>query len=214
MHSAREIKICLLGDSGVGKTHLVTRFVAGHVDARMLSATVGAAFQSKDVMVNKIHCKYLIWDTAGQEKFRCMSEFYYRGASAAVVVFDVNQPNALEAVDYWINELRIRGPQDIFIVIVGNKIDLRDDPYDSDHLTRRFLRQENVQYFETSALTGMNVEKVFDAIGERLTTNPAAFRPPHNVMKSIKLPNRASQNVEDHEQQIEQTSSNKCCNST
>jgi Ras-related protein Rab-22 len=88
--SMREIKLCLLGDAGVGKSSLVLRFVSDTFNLYSES-TIGASFMSKTLIVEEKTFKYQIWDTAGQEKYRGLAPMYYRGAAAAVVVYDVTK---------------------------------------------------------------------------------------------------------------------------
>jgi small GTP-binding protein len=101
---------------GVGKTSLVNQYVRGQFEVNTV-ATIGAAFMKKDVVVNGWNIMLQIWDTAGQERFRSMAPMYYRGAHAAILVFDVSQPDTLDKVEGWISELQGHASEDILIVV-------------------------------------------------------------------------------------------------
>eukprot|EP00117_Sycon_ciliatum_P016546 scpid50791/ scgid3516/ Ras-related protein Rab-22A; Rab-14 len=85
---AREVKLCLLGDTGVGKTCLVLRFVTNTFNENS-ECTVGASFMTKSMVVDNKTIKFHIWDTAGQERYRGLAPMYYRGAAAAILVYDI-----------------------------------------------------------------------------------------------------------------------------
>lgn len=179
----RDVKLVLLGDSGVGKSSLVYRFV--HNDFRPFSeSTIGASFLSK--IVNDVHFK--VWDTAGQEKYRSLSSMYFRGAAAAILVFDVTNVKSFEGLQSWVDDLMSRdvgsgGSQmsshgnqngEIVLTICANKCDLLDSDTDaierqvSESKARRYARDIGACYFEISAKIGMNVKEVFFNISNRL----------------------------------------------
>ncbi|CBN79787.1 Rab22, RAB family GTPase [Ectocarpus siliculosus] len=120
---SREVKVVLLGDTGVGKSSLVHRFVTNNFKPYSES-TIGASFMSKMIMVDGSPMKFQIWDTAGQEKYHSLAPMYYRGAGAAIVVYDITKMHSFRTLKEWINELQAQGPQDIAIAVAGNKRDL------------------------------------------------------------------------------------------
>uniref|UniRef100_A0A8C6U2H1 RAB31, member RAS oncogene family n=1 Tax=Neogobius melanostomus TaxID=47308 RepID=A0A8C6U2H1_9GOBI len=121
----RELKVCLLGDTGVGKSSIVCRFVQDHFDHN-ISPTIGASFLTKTVPCgNELH-KFLIWDTAGQERFHSLAPMYYRGSAAAVIVYDITKLDSFQTLKKWVKELKEHGPEDIVVAIAGNKNDLGD----------------------------------------------------------------------------------------
>ena len=121
----KAIKIVLLGDSGVGKTSIVTRYVSGTL-LENVKPTVGAAFVTKDIVVGKNNFELLIWDTAGQEVYRGLAPIYYRNARIAVIVFDVAMSSSFESVHYWIDELKTNVSENVIILVCANKIDLEE----------------------------------------------------------------------------------------
>mmetsp|Transcript_49986 Transcript_49986/g.57538 ORF Transcript_49986/g.57538 Transcript_49986/m.57538 type:complete len:200 (-) Transcript_49986:163-762(-) len=131
MLKAEEIKVVLLGASGVGKSSIVLRFVTGDFKVDHES-TLGAAFMAKMLVHNGKSAKFQIWDTAGQEKYQSLAPMYYRDSKVAIVVYDVTKKETFLEVRNWISELKEKGPSDIMIWIVGNKTDLLNADDQSD----------------------------------------------------------------------------------
>ncbi|KAI8337683.1 small GTPase superfamily, partial [Chlamydoabsidia padenii] len=166
-----------IGESGVGKTSFLHRFVnADFTDNR--EPTVGAGFLTKTYKVDDRMLKLNCWDTAGQERFHSLAPMYYRGAQAAVVIFDVTKQATFAKAKSWIHELQRQAPPHIVIALVGNKIDLCESQQestdeDNEHQDRQVTTEEASQYaaetgalfFETSARLNLNVDKVFTEIG-------------------------------------------------
>lgn len=121
----REVKLVLLGDTGVGKSSLVLRFVTNNFKP-FSESTIGASFMSKMIIVSGQTIKYQIWDTAGQEKYHSLAPMYYRGAAAAIIVYDITRKNTFNTLKKWVQELRTQGPDNISIAIAGNKADLEE----------------------------------------------------------------------------------------
>ncbi|EDV25532.1 uncharacterized protein TRIADDRAFT_50216 [Trichoplax adhaerens] len=158
--AVREIKLCLLGDAGVGKSSLVLRFVCDTFNA-CSESTIGASFMSKTIEVNEQSYKYQIWDTAGQEKYRGLAPMYYRGAAAAIVVFDITREESFHTLKDWVKELQQLGPPNLVMAIAGNKSDLDEMREVSSHDARTFADSVDALFAETSALTAKNVLELF-----------------------------------------------------
>lgn len=118
-----DAKVVIMGSAGVGKTSLVTRYVEGRF-ASQTTTTTGAFFHSKKVTVDGTKVRLQIWDTAGQERFRSMAPMYYRGANAAILVYDITNASSFDDVKVWIDELKRNCDPDLLIFIVGAKADL------------------------------------------------------------------------------------------
>ena len=119
-------KIVLLGDTAVGKTSLCARLVNGTFDS-FSEPTIGAAFLTKTVQTGDITHRLEIWDTAGQERYKALAPMYYRGATAALIVYDVTNEDSFQGAKSWIEELRGQGKPNVVIILVGNKYDLLED---------------------------------------------------------------------------------------
>ncbi|XP_032826296.1 ras-related protein Rab-22A [Petromyzon marinus] len=163
----RELKVCLLGDTGVGKSSIVCRFVQDNFDPN-INPTIGASFMTKTMpQGNEVH-KYLIWDTAGQERFRSLAPMYYRGSAAAVIVYDITKEESFQMLKSWVRELRQHGPQDIIVAIAGNKCDLDDMREVSVQDARDYADSIDAIFIETSAKSAINICEIFARISERV----------------------------------------------
>ena len=167
------IKMVLLGDSGVGKSCLVLRFVRGQFDPAS-KVTVGAAFMSHPVSLpDNTTVKFEIWDTAGQERYASLAPLYYRGASAAAVVYDITSKESFDKAKYWVKELQKNASNNIVIILVGNKVDMEASREVTDEEGRAFAEESSMSFIEASAKTATNVNQIFERIAEQLPTlNP------------------------------------------
>ena len=160
-------KVVLLGDTSVGKSCLANRFVNDSF-FEFQEPTIGAAFMTRNLEVGNYNIRYEIWDTAGQERYRSLAPMYYRGAMAAVIVYDITQEDSFKGAKTWINEIKTKGRKDCVIVLVGNKNDLEDKRKVNKQTVYEYVHNQNILYFEASAKSGDNVERVFYIIGEKL----------------------------------------------
>eukprot|EP01091_Cochliopodium_minus_P018754 TRINITY_DN7687_c0_g1_i1.p1 TRINITY_DN7687_c0_g1~~TRINITY_DN7687_c0_g1_i1.p1 ORF type:complete len:177 (-),score=26.81 TRINITY_DN7687_c0_g1_i1:99-629(-) len=160
-------KMAILGDSNVGKTSIAIRFVKNEYYPS-LDGTIGASFLTKSVTIGEETAKLQIWDTAGQERYRSLTPMYYRGALAALVVFDVSNLDSFKRCKEWINELK-EDPscKDILIVLVGNKCDIEKRVISKEQ-AEVFANEENIAYFDTSAKDNINIDLAFNHIAEKL----------------------------------------------
>eukprot|EP00638_Chattonella_subsalsa_P007155 CAMPEP_0117756976 /NCGR_PEP_ID=MMETSP0947-20121206/14433_1 /TAXON_ID=44440 /ORGANISM="Chattonella subsalsa, Strain CCMP2191" /LENGTH=193 /DNA_ID=CAMNT_0005576735 /DNA_START=35 /DNA_END=616 /DNA_ORIENTATION=- len=164
---SREVKVVLLGDTGVGKSSLVLRFVTNNFRPYSES-TIGASFMSKMIMVNNMPIKFQIWDTAGQEKYHSLAPMYYRGAGAAIVVYDITRESSFKTLKEWISELQTQGPDDIAIAIAGNKKDLASQREVSEEEARQYADEIGALFFESSAKDDIAVHEIFIQLSKRL----------------------------------------------
>ena len=116
-------KVVMIGDSGVGKSNVLLRFIRNEFDSQKKS-TIGVEFSSKQIQYKDEIVRIQIWDTAGQERFRSITNAYYRGSLGAIIVYDVTKRSSFESVDRWLNELKENCEKQIVQLIIGNKIDL------------------------------------------------------------------------------------------
>ena len=158
--SETEIKVILVGNSNVGKTCIATRYAKGAFPDG-IEPTVGAAVLSKEVEIIGMKCTFNIWDTAGQEAYRYLVPMYYRNAQIAVVVFDLTNESSFQAVPEWINDVKKSVGDDIVVLICGNKSDCENKAVDFETI-QDFISQTRYMYVEVSALTGANLDKVFE----------------------------------------------------
>lgn len=146
-------------------------FVRGTFSSDVLP-TIGAAYSTKKLGIDGNQFLFEIWDTAGQERYEAITPLYYRSAEAALIVFDLTFEESFTKAKEWLKRLRKERPDpDMPIVLVGNKCD-REDRNVDDALVQEFVEENNLQYFETSAKTGENVEDMFSWVATSLP--PAA----------------------------------------
>lgn len=117
-------KVVLIGDSGVGKSNLLSRFTRNEFNLDSKS-TIGVEFATRSIQVDTKTIKAQIWDTAGQERYRAITSAYYRGAVGALLVYDISKHQTYDNVTRWLKELRDHADANIVIMLVGNKSDLR-----------------------------------------------------------------------------------------
>ncbi|KAK6154753.1 hypothetical protein DH2020_009001 [Rehmannia glutinosa] len=156
-------KVVLIGDSGVGKSNLLSRFTKNEFSQQSKS-TIGVEFATRSIQVDDKVVKAQIWDTAGQERYRAITSAYYRGAVGALLVYDVTRNVTFENVERWLKELRGHTDNNIVIMLVGNKADLRHLRAVPLEKAKAFAVRENIFFMETSALEAMNVEKAFTEV--------------------------------------------------
>ena len=161
-------KLVLLGDASVGKSCLVVRFCRGEF-YEYQEPTIGAAFMTQTVPLKDVTVKFEIWDTAGQERYRSLAPMYYRGAAAAVVVYDVGSMESFEGAKRWIAELKGLQAAQVIVALAGNKADLPESARQvSKEVAAGFARDQGILFLETSAKAGTNVHEVFKEIALRL----------------------------------------------
>eukprot|EP00919_Chromeraceae_sp_WS-2016_P046500 GHVR01110452.1.p1 GENE.GHVR01110452.1~~GHVR01110452.1.p1 ORF type:complete len:204 (+),score=32.19 GHVR01110452.1:159-770(+) len=173
MNRMFHFKLVLLGDASVGKSSVVVRF-AKEEFYEYQEPTIGAAFMTQSVCLGDCTVKFEIWDTAGQERYRSLAPMYYRGAGAAVVVYDITNKDSFSGAKSWVNELQSsQQHSNIVIALTGNKLDLAGDRTVSTEEGRVFAEDKGVVFVETSARTGTNVRELFLEIARQLPKQEA-----------------------------------------
>lgn len=164
---SRDCKLVVLGDSGVGKTSLIHKFV-NNVFRADFKATIGADFSSKSMVVDGQNVELQIWDTAGEERFHSVGAAFYRGTNACIIVYDCTQKVSFEKIAKWQDDLcQKSGITDIAnfpIILFENKSDLIDNRAIDDQTAELRAKELGRQRFKVSALTGENVEAGFNEI--------------------------------------------------
>ncbi|KAJ6229022.1 ras-related protein rab-5c [Anaeramoeba flamelloides] len=163
-------KIVFLGESAVGKSSLVIRFVNGKFSPSQ-EPTVGAAFLTKKITIKNVNYKLQIWDTAGQERYHSLAPMYYRGAGAAFIIYDITSYDTFEKSKKWIEELKKLGDPDVRIALVGNKIDLVEERVIEKEKGQEYAEKNGLVFFETSAKTSENVDRLFIEMTQQLQSS-------------------------------------------
>lgn len=160
-----EVKVCIIGDTDVGKTSLSMRYCHGEFPENA-TPTIGASFLQRRVAVDGTEISLQIWDTAGQERFRSMAPMYYRGAKAAIMVFDVTNEDTFHRVLSWLRDLKAHADPNVVICIAGNKCDKK--PAFDISSCKEFAETLGAKFIRTSALTGEGVDTVFEELAKSI----------------------------------------------
>ena len=199
-------KVVLVGDVSVGKTNIVSRYIRNefHEDSK---STVGVEFLSKQFQVEGHSIKAQIWDTAGSEKFRSITNQYYKGAKGALVVYDITNQSSFESVDKWMSEVSASADKNITFIIIGNKCDLNDNRKVTTEQGEDKAMINEAAFMETSALSGENIEKAFELmINEIYKKN---FNEMAKARDNEKLGN--SKDLSDFNEKNDTRNKKKCC---
>lgn len=162
-----EIKLCIIGDTDVGKSTLSKRYCDG-VTPENTTSTIGASFLQKRLQISNCDISLQIWDTAGQERFRSMAPMYYRQAKAAVCVFDVTNEESFHRVSSWLKDLKSHADPNVVVCIAGNKCD-KPATFNLE-LCDQFAKSVGSTFFKTSALTGEGVEECFTKVATEVVS--------------------------------------------
>ncbi|CDS07587.1 hypothetical protein LRAMOSA01536 [Lichtheimia ramosa] len=164
-------KLVLIGDSGVGKSNLLSRFTTNEFNLESKS-TIGVEFATKNIQIDNHTIKAQIWDTSGQERYRAITGAYYRGAVGALVVYDITRQQSFQNVMHWLKELRDHASTEIVIMLIGNKVDLAETSRAvSIDEGGALAEQEGFLFMETSALDATNVDKAFETVFDTIYAN-------------------------------------------
>ena len=160
-------KMVLLGDISVGKSSIIERFIKGGFTENS-ETTIAACFYEKIITLGSNPIRIAIWDTAGQEKYASLANFYYKNANAAFIVFDVSLIKTYDKAKLWLNELNEEcSNSSIVKALVGNKIDLEERQIESNDAAK-FAKDNKLLYFETSAKKGTGIEELFATVTKTL----------------------------------------------
>lgn len=171
----------LLGDMGTGKSSLVLRFVKGQfLDYQ--ESTIGAAFFSQTLAVNEVTVKFEIWDTAGQERYHSLAPMYYRGAAAAIIVYDITNSDSFARAKNWVLELQKQGNPNLVMALAGNKADVAAKRKVEAEEAETYAKENGLFFMETSAKTAQNVNELFYEIARRLPKARPAQQPAGMVL--------------------------------
>ena len=163
-------KIVLLGESGVGKTCIISRYINQVFEGNTIS-TNGASYAAKTLHFDDYDksLKVEIWDTAGQEQYRSLTKIFYKDATAAILVYDITRKKSFDEIkNYWYKQLLDCAPSDIVVGLAGNKADLFDREQVSEEEAKEFAKEIKAIFRPTSAMTAIGIDELFSAVGKKI----------------------------------------------
>ena len=166
------LKICIIGDSSVGKTNVLFKFIEGQFSPLHV-ATIGFDYKSKIITLpsSKKKVKLQIWDTAGQEKYMSMNKSLFQRVQGIILMYDITNRATFERLQIWLNLIK-QMTNEIPIILVGNKLDLEDNEEHGRIVEYNegddFANENDIEFFEVSAKNGDNIENVFISIAQKV----------------------------------------------
>ena len=205
-------KIVLLGEAGVGKTSIITRYISGSFSQIVMTST-GSSFVAKKIeLEDKKKVKLQIWDTAGQEKYRSLAKIFYQSAAVAVLVYDITLKKSFEQIkEYWVKEIKENAPEDIIIAIAANK----SDDYLNQEVTmdegKELAKSLDALFICTSAKLGNGIDDLFKLSGEKFL-NPNKNIAESYMNKNELLEQMNKKKIEEIKKgNVKNKKKNKCC---
>jgi len=188
-----EYKIILIGDPGVGKTSIMTKFVSNEFQNTYLS-TIGVEFKLKEIYINNNTCARLkIWDTCGQEKFRAITRQYFKNSEGVFIVFDLSNRETIKRLNVWMKDIQDNIDNDFFIFLVGNKTDIKERDLTISEEAKQFAINKKINYYEVSAKTGSGIYNIFEKMASKLINKEKIERNKKEV-NIDKIDNKISKN--------------------
>ncbi len=160
----KKLSLVLIGNCGVGKSSVLSKFVDNTCDVQALN-TIGIDFRRKFVEVAGQTLQLQVWDTAGQEKFNSIPSMYCRNADGIILVYDIQNSKSFEGISFWLSNLKIYAPSDVEVLLLGNKHDL-DARVVSHRMGEQAACKIGALFYEVSAKTGYNIEEAFKAFAK------------------------------------------------
>ena len=160
-------KVLLIGNSSVGKSSLLLRFVDNQWND-LFVPTIGVDFKIRTMEIDNKNVKLQIWDTAGQERFKNITASYYRGAHGIFVVYDISDTESFKNINNWLIEIEKNANKNVYKILVGNKCDLEDKRTVSYQQGKELAETYGMQFIETSAKSNTNVDEAFHLLGREV----------------------------------------------
>ena len=166
-----KIKVMLLGDSNVGKTSIIKRFCKNEFTTSFI-ATIGLDFETKYIKINKRIINMQIWDTAGQERYKVLAKNYYNQSDGFIIVYDITDIKTFNSVANWIEQIKEIANDNVKSILIGNKSDLENSRVISTEEGKELAKKYNIDFYETSAQKGNNIDIVFDSLAKKILQDP------------------------------------------
>ena len=162
------IKLLLLGDSCVGKSNFIYRFINNEFKGQHLTSS-GIELKSTELIINNKRLHLQLWDTAGQEKYRSVTKTLFSKVQGFIAMFDLTKEQTFVNVKSWIELIKEECGNHIPILLVGNKSDLKDQKFISEENIKKYTEEQNLEYIQTSSKTGDNIKKAINMICKQIS---------------------------------------------
>ena len=192
-----KVQLLIIGDMTVGKTSILTRYTEDKFSQNYL-ATVGLDFFTKDVdfpNLNNQKIRIKIWDSAGQERFRSLTQSFFRNANGIIIVYDISNIESFENLKYWIQSINTQlGQNEIKTIVIGNKVDLTREVKKED--AENFCKEKGYKYFEVSAKEGNGIQEAINYLVEMIIKSNSKNNKQNNTIKLEKEKSNKNNNKE------------------
>ena len=204
-------KILLLGDSGVGKSCIIIRYIENNFSSNLMNS-IGVDFKLKNIEIDSKKIKLQIWDTAGQERFKTITTSYYKGAHAILIVFDITDRDSFDHVRNWMADIDKFAKEGVLRILVGNKCDLAHSRQVSMEEAKEIANKYGIKYIETSAKDTINIDDLFVSTAKYLLSKQIGWtgtgKGTQNGKNGIDLMNN---NNNQHQMNNNQSGGGFCC---
>jgi len=201
-------KIIIIGDAAVGKSNILSRYIKNEFSENQKS-TVGVELGIKFIKIKGISTKIQIWDTAGQERYRAITSSYYKGSHGCFIVYDITNEASFENVEKWYEHVQKEAGKDISIILVGNKCDLENERKVSKEKGQDKAKNLNCAFFETSALSGINIAEIFDDLANNIYEKTGGNKNDEDI--DIEFENDNNKAINLNKDNNETNTKKKCC---
>ena len=204
-----KVQLLIIGDMTVGKTSILTRFTENKFSQNYL-ATVGLDFFTKDVDFTNPNrrVRIKIWDSAGQERFRSLTQSFFRNANGIIIVYDISNIESFENLKYWIQSINTQlGQNEINTIVIGNKLDLKREVKKED--AENFCKEKGFKYFEVSAKNGNGIQEAINYLVELVIKSNSKNNKQNDTMKLEK--NKSNKNNNNHKEKKKEKKKDDCC---
>ena len=192
-----EFKIILIGDPGVGKTSIMSKFVTNEFQS-IYTATIGVEFKIKEIYTNNSCARLKIWDTCGQEKFRAITRQYFKNSNGVFIVFDLSNKETIKRLNVWMKDIKDNVNNDFFIFLIGNKMDIKNRDISISEEAKQFANDKKINYYEVSAKTGSGIYNVFEKMCIKLINKEKIERNKNEDNLKINNFNDKKFNIDDY----------------
>ena len=200
------LKILLIGDSTVGKTSILFRYINDEFPECYMS-TIGVEYKIKALIINGKKVNLRIWDTSGQERYRSITQNFYRNANGILFVFDITNKESFNNIKIWLTDSE-NCETKVTKILIGNKIDLKDERKVDMEAIEKFAEKKEMKYFETSAKEGINIDEIFRELAEQILGNKTDEEI-NEEYKDINKNNNSLYNLNNNKEELKKKRS--CC---